>query len=257
MMKLYPLLYINEAAKTPAQATSEGVAVISANMWGDTIVLFNVKTLTNAFALGHDLSQVVDIISNKDGIVGLIDFDNEDFDLYKVNASAGILDYGPLAYQIVMQHIGIRNWLMSDTSLKPASKHVWKKMYEFSNKGIYERKWLADWNFDLLVNRADIEQDLEKYIQDVTDNNVGYENEEDFFDWLEVHGLKPEDYGFLWAYNLSSPINVKPLYVKGKETIENIAQENEYSTETIVETIAKAAKAFWDKMYDSEASYSE
>jgi hypothetical protein len=257
-MKLYPILFLNEAAKTPEQAISEGVAVISADIWNDTILLVNVQTIINAFqSHGYDLQLVADVIFKKNGIVGLMDYTKKESDLYKVNASAGILDYGPLAYQITMQHIGNNNWLACDTSLKPASKYVWQKMFEFSNKGVYKRKWLGTWSFGLLVDRSDIEEGINEYIQDIEDNNIDYKNEQEFLDWLEVRGLKPENYGFLWAYNLSSPINVRSLYVKGKETVENIAEENENSNETIVKTIAEAARQFWDKMYGSEASYSE
>ena len=136
-MKLFPLLFLNEAAKTPEQAISEGIAVIKADIWNNSIILFKVQTIIDAFKPHATAIDVLKEIHDNYGIVGLLDYSKKrnDLGLYKVDASAAILDYGPLAYQITMQFIGNDNWLMSDTSLKPASTRVWNKMYEFSNKG--------------------------------------------------------------------------------------------------------------------------
>ena len=256
-MKLYPLLFLNEKAKSPQEALSEGVGFIVSKISGTAIILFDTKKAIDNF--DEDPNK----LDEAGAIVGLIDFDQEESDLYKVNGSAGVLNYGPLAYQIAMQHIGNKNWLMCDNNLKPASEFVWEKMFEFSNKGLYKRDWLGQWGSWYLLRRMEITEtvktDLEEYVKNIEDNKVDYRSEQEFLDWLKEKGLSPEKYGFLWAYNLSSPMDTSELNKKGKEAVTAIREKTflGYTFTDIVTIIAEAGSHFFSRMYGSEASYLE
>ena len=256
-MKLYPLLFLNEKAKSPQEALSEGVGFIVSKISGTAIVLFDTKKAIENF--DEDSNK----LEEAGAIVGLIDFVREEIDLYKVNGSAGVLNYGPLAYQIAMQHIGNKNWLMCDNTLKPASEFVWQKMFEFSNKGLYKRDWLGQWGSWYLLPRMEITEsaktDLEEYVKKIEDNKVDYRSEQEFLDWLKEKGLNPEKYGYLWAYNLSSPMDTSELNKKGKEAIAAIRKNNfpKYTVTDIATTIAEAGGKFFSRMYGSDASYLE
>jgi len=267
IMKLYPLLFLNEVAKSVEEAIGEDIAVIVTNIWGSgtAIILFDTKKAIDVLKQEKHTHNASEKLYEAGGIVGLINFTKEESDLYKVNASAGVSNYGPLAYQIAMQHIGNDNWLMCDRSLKPASEFVWQKMFELSNRGIYKRKWLGNqtWYGDYLFQRMEITEtaktDLGEYVKKLNKNEADYKNEQQFLDWLKEKGLSPEKYGYLWAYNLSSPINPSVLYTKGKETVEFLKKDNypKFTVNDVVTIIAGAGETFFSKMYGSEASYSE
>ena len=266
-MKLYPLLFLNEVAKSTEDALGEGVAVIVTNIWGSgtAIILFDTKKAIDVLKKETSVYDSSEKLYEAGGIVALINFTKEDNDLYKVNASAGVSNYGPLAYQIAMQHIGNKNWLMCDTTLKPASEFVWQKMFELSNKGIYKREWLGKeaWGSTFLLWRMAVTEaaktDLEEYVKKIKRDEVDYKNEQQFLDWLKEKGLSPEKYGYLWAYNLSSPINPSELYTKGKETVEFLKKDNypKFTINDVVKIIAEAVQTFFTEMYGSEASYLE
>jgi len=152
---------------------------------------------------------------------------------------------------------------MCDNTLKPASEFVWQKMFEFSNKGLYKRDWLGQWGSWYLLRRMEITEtaktDLEEYVKNIEDNKVDYRSEQEFLDWLKEKGLSPEKYGFLWAYNLSSPMDTSELNKKGKEAVAAIREKNfpRYTVTDIVTIIAEAGGNFFSRMYGSDASYLE
>lgn len=155
MLKLAEVLY--EAARTADDAINKNVAAFLS--FGDldavTVVLMAAdRTLqiakrheellqspTNSTA---DMKEMINQLQQR-AVVGTVDGNKVDDELWKVNSSAAVNSFGPLAYQMVMFTIN-PGWLKSDKSLTSASQNVWNKMYELSEKGVYERKWLGDFD---------------------------------------------------------------------------------------------------------------
>ena len=123
-MKLYPLIYINEGARTSEEAVSKGVAAFITKK--DSIVLFVVERViditkrfvekypSNARKSYHN--EMLGTELAKRSIVAEITTTSVGDDLYKVESSAGVSKFGPLAYQLAMVNI-YPSWLISDVSL--------------------------------------------------------------------------------------------------------------------------------------------
>ena len=182
-MKLYPILFTNEAAKTATEALSSGIAAVKTtgeyNPTVKRIILVDVAKFKNnvvdylkkfmetyedssedeASVRRIGKSSLQSKLSDNDeaeisvklleSVIGQITYEQSDNgdDLYKIGTSSAIKDFGPLAYQMVMYDID-GSWLCSDYSLKPASAYVWQKMFEYSNPGanqLYQRAFTTEW----------------------------------------------------------------------------------------------------------------
>ena len=283
-MKLYPLIYTNEAARTATDALDKGIAAISKQDYGSEdeyddrhqVVLVSIDRAVSVLRtleknrwppteetdpgesaeIGQRMARSV---LAKRAIVGTVEYSLQDVGLFKVNISAGVAGFGPLAYQLVMYETG--EWLMSDESLKPASQKVWQKMYELSNKGVYQRKWLGSWESNYVLDRIHIgdSRDLQEYSDKLSYNEVEESDEQSFLDFLQDRNMKPEKYGWLWAYQQTShDPKIKDMYKKGQELIQFLVEKYpSFSEADMADTFIKAANNFFRRLYGGPASYSE
>jgi len=271
-MKLYPIIYLNEAAPTATEAIGKDVAAITSDDYADwemespsehSIVLIDVGRAKSIMQRAGGMSEsdtytISKLIANR-AVVGYVAYSDSDENLWKIDTSAGVASFGPLAYQLAMWSTG--GWLESDTSLKPASQRVWQKMYELSEQGVYKRKWLGEWNESHLSERMHIgraPQDLGEYITKVVHGEIDYEDEQAFLSWLQENNLKPETYGWLWAYQLvSHDSNTSSLFDKGKQLIKDLREIYPQFTEKDLGWLFSdaAGRKFFRRLYGGKASY--
>lgn len=271
--KLFPIMY-TEAAKTATEAIGQGVAAFSHMEAGTqgTVVLVSVDRVISIFdgLLGQGWNpediepssatgQYAYKMLGRRAIVGTVDFSSGEYDeLWDVNYSAGVASYGPLAYQIAMHEID-QNWLMSDESLKPASQKVWQKMFELSNKGVYQRRWLGKWGAGPLSDRLAIgpgRQDLRDYEDGIDYGDVEETDEAYFLEWLEERELQPNTYGWLWAYRTTShDPKIEDLFLKGKDLENVLIERYGFSEEEIAKIFVESGSKFFNRLYGGKASY--
>lgn len=277
-MKLYPLLFTNEAAKTPEESLLKGIAAFKADEFQSRIVLVDVKKLFDIvlrLMKENDLNKVdSNSIKNsyfsedakaalaREAIVGFITFGqltDEYKDLYSVTTSAAQDKFGPLLYQIVMFDIQPA-WLTSDFNLKPASEFLWKKMYELSNSGTYQRKFLGDWSYHELASKCDIKGELlHSYEEKLLSQEIP-PDEQHLIEWLNKYNpeVKPEDVAFLWAYRtVNYDQKIIEMFKKAEEAIEVGDHIHKISPTILKHLIKLSGLIFFNKMYGSAASYSE
>lgn len=281
-MKLYSIIYINEGARTATEALDKGVAAISKDHYQNllsnrnehNIVLVStdrvfsvLKTLEesgwNLNVRLEDYPATEDEIAKRiarRAIAGMIDYSHAQDDLWSVNKSAGVASFGPLAYQMVMYETG--EWLMSDDSLKPASQFVWQKMYELSDKGVYQRKWLGNWLAMHLLDRVEIGQGqhhLNQYVEQLSDESIDVQDEQVFLDYLQERKLNPASYGWLWAYKATShDTKIQETFDNGNKLVRLLVEKYPKFTEKdAARLIEMAGSKFFRRLYGGPASYSE
>jgi hypothetical protein len=263
-MKLYPLIYINEGARTSEEAVSKGVAAFITKK--DSIVLFVVERViditkrfvekypSNARKSYHN--EMLGTELAKRSIVAEITTTSVGDDLYKVESSAGVSKFGPLAYQLAMVNI-YPSWLISDVSLTEdgGSADVWNKMYELSTKGVYERKWLGEFppysGSSPLVKRMQATakgRKIFRYYKPM------YETSEEAIQvYLEDHGFEneysPYEFGFFYAYRLTNPqsVGVTNLFNLGDKVVEEMKT---LGIDDPDEVLSSAAYEFFERRYD-------
>ena len=248
-MKLFPILFLNEEMRNGNDALANNLA---ASFQSSRITLFDPMKLKEFLKEQGDIeaddyNTIYKAVKGESKIiVGSIDYWSRS-GLSLVSTSAAIDGFGPLMYQLAMYKVN-PNFLACDTTLKPASLKVWQKMFEFSNKGVYERSFLRLYGKDMFINRIDIHDgdSLRKYLQE-TD---GDPSEETFLSWLKKHNLNPTDFGFLWAYRKKDfDSSFGQLLSKGEQAANEIKDGPEL--------IRKMGVMFFEDLYGSEASYSE
>jgi len=318
-MKLYPLLFLNEIAKSAGVALDKRLAVLDASDHQNfrRIILFIPFSLEEAVkkALQNAISkrnvaatdlpppsvdatiQSTDlppppsdpfmvIESTDEQIMNLLGFgpnpvseeaikyqiisgknraiiadltyrlkENES-GLAEINTSAALGGYGPLIYQIAMyQHPDL--WLTSDSSLKPASRRVWNKMYELSEQGVYERKFIGEINAFELKRKKFIDKALGDYFDGIL-NGTTPPTEKALLDWLVFNDLDENEYGYLWAYKkLDHDPKIKELFNRGEKAVQDISNKYKIPTETLVDVLRMAGRDLFSKLYNSKASYAE
>jgi hypothetical protein len=309
-MKLYPLLFLNEIAKSAGVALDKRLAALDASEDQNfrRIILFIPfsleeavkKTLQNAvipkrnveatthstdlppppsnppMALESTDKEIMDLLgidtnrANKDAIKYQIisgknraiiahltyKLKENESGLAEINTSAAIGGFGPLIYQIAMyQHPDL--WLTSDSSLKPASKRVWNKMYELSKQGVYERKFVGEINAFELKRKKFIDKALSDYFDGIL-NGTTPPTEKALLDWLVFNDLDANEYGYLWAYKkLDHDPKIKELFNRGEKAVQDISNKYKIPTETLVDVLRMAGRELFSKLYGSEASYAE
>lgn len=188
-MKLYPLLFLNEAQVFASQAYKQGLVTIKVDIDG-VIGLFLVNKNNIKDKATGELKE-----SGQGIIYGGIQYtDDPDSGYVQVKSSDAIDGYGPLLYQIAMYSIK-PNWLESDESLSDDSYRVWNKMYEFSEKGMYERTYIGNIGY----SRSDCANALgEKPSEEEA------ADEESFLSFLQRLNIAPKEVGCYWAYRKRS-----------------------------------------------------
>lgn len=281
-MKLYPILFLDEAAKTAEDAFKS--QLIAVDVSGDSkifrkIVLINPSRFLNAFIsatkefgkynpkkFGY---EIIDSLQEKTildatnrAIIGSVGYSKEEDGLYKIDTSVAVDQFGPLAYQIVMYLIKPA-WLMSDTSLKPASKVIWQKMYELSQTGMYTRKFLGEFSYtNHLEHRLGIDYVYLAHYEDKVTTKQIPATEAGFLSWLEGQNkktgrkLEPSYFGYLWAYQkVSHDPQIGKLFRDGKQFL-SLTRVNEKITIKNLKSILRSlGTSLFNQLYGSEASY--
>ena len=254
-MKLYQIIYTNEAARSAEESLEKGVFAYLKPGMSPKVILISGDRLLQAIDSEVLLGPLVRKIAGR-AIVGAVGYnkDSSGEDLYKVDTSAGVASFGPLAYQLAMYAIQ-PSWLMSDTSLKPASHRVWKNMYKLSEQGVYERKWLGDYNIDLIYERY-IGTERGKFKSFLS--SLPPPTEDLFIKWAkENHPEEPiENFGQFWAYRKTShDPKIKNLFDQSEKFIEQMRTERKIPEVTTREIIERSAALFFSRLYGSAASY--
>lgn len=270
-MKLYSIIYTNEAARTAEEALNNEVFAYHDPEFRNKVILISRNKILQAIDSVKKTGLMQNFFSHitkniaQEAIVGYISFSQNSSikDLYKGESSAAVDGFGPLMYQLAMYVIH-PSWLMSDSSLKPASHRVWQKMYEFSEQGVYERKFLAEYKIQLIYNRrssglpddANRNKKIEEYITAVQNNDIP-KTEDAFIEWVKEN--LPEEpiknFGHFWAYRKTShDPKIKNLFDQGEKFIEQLKAELKISKDSAREIIEGSATQFFRNLYDSAAS---
>jgi hypothetical protein len=262
-MKLYQIIYTNEAARSAEESLEKGVFAYLKPGTYPKVILISRDRLLQAIDSEVLLGPLVRKIAGR-AVVGAVGYnkDSSGEDLYKVDTSAGVASFGPLAYQLAMYTIQ-PSWLMSDSSLKPASHRVWKNMYKLSEQGVYERKWLGDYNIDLVSERY-IGIESGKFARFLSSlrwirlSSLPPPAEDLFIKWVkENHPEEPiENFGQFWAYRKTShDPKIKNLFDQSEKFIEQMQTERKIPEVTTREIIERSAALFFGRLYGSAASY--
>ena len=255
-MKLYPILF--EAARTAGESLSKGIiAIRTGNYGGRHISLLSKRRADKALekvsiVAGSDSPKVRKAIAN-DATVASVAYSEQSPGLYAVQTSAGVNKFGPLAYQLVMFDIQPA-WLKSDTSLSEDSMSVWQKMYDLSEKGVYERKWVG--NF---TNGPYIVEEMMEIAQhwhgDDFFSREGSDwkstgDEQSFLKFLaeqeEKDNADPALFGYFWAYRKTShEPEIEQLFAAGDEFMSRV------SSPTLSHGVAGGVHDFFSRRYAS------
>lgn len=298
-MKLYPIIYLNEGPKTAGESLEKGIVAVKIS---SHIVLLSKKRVFEALrgmekksgkplflAPGEDPESnehYEDFILWKGtfsqrlgnrAIVGAITYTKVKGNLYKVYTSSGVNKFGPLAYQIAMYVMG-DSWLRSDESLRPASLAVWQTMYDLSEKGVYEKKWLGDWGWKNIpeavytwseaTEDAKTTQYLEDYVKK-TEAEIkaggGDLNDTGFIDYLKNSPMKggvgvmqydmhnsPSKFGNFWAYRKTEhdPL-IEDMFNDGQNMLDELKEEYDISPGLMIDIIENAGMRFFRRRYDA------
>jgi hypothetical protein len=273
-MKLAPLIY-SEAAKTATNSLDKGIFAFHKTGRFQKVVLFSSNRLLDVLAStkekvgkGYDTSQTfygnsnflrtASVEAGKRAIAGAVGFHDVGEEYYKVDTSSGVANFGPLAYQIAMYAIG-SGWLMSDLSLKPASRRVWSNMYKLSEQGVYERQYLGEFNIEAVMERCEWSSSFDAittYIRAVEDGETPH-TEEAFLSWLKetLPHVKPEDVGNFWAYRKRShdPM-IQNLFDRSKEFVAEAETKFGIPEEAMQEIMQAGSNMFFSRLYSSAAT---
>ena len=222
-MKLYSLLFVNEAPITAEESISQEIGALL--LPGNEILLIKPLVLLDIFNqyrsknINELRQEIVEAIANQ-AIVGYALYeDTKRKNLFKILSLAAKNKFGPLLYQMVMYMVEPA-WLASDVNLNQNSIPIWQKMYELSSDdGIYKRKFLGSLGLNYLVERIrnDESKQLEKYLEEIKSKTAnGTEN--DFIAWLSknMSSMNTSQFGYLWAYQMKSHNSkIEELFKKG------------------------------------------
>lgn len=278
-MKLYPLIYTNEAARTASESLEKGIVAVKSSgnivLLSKRRVLEAIKSMNLSPGIEPTTQEIVTLsqkLSNR-AVVGAITYEKVKNDLYKIFTSAGVSKFGPLAYQIAMYRLG-DSWIRSDYSLRVASLAIWQNMYELSDKGVYERKWLGDWDWRNIAKAVDTWSEatedtktqgyLENYLQEVEAGDVE-EDAAGFTEYLQENPMKggvgafqydmqtsPYKFGNFWAYRkVSHDPLIEDMFNDGEHMFEEVKTEYGVSPGTLNNIIEAAAERFFRRRYDT------
>lgn len=255
-MKLYPILF--EAAQTAGESLSKGIiAIRTANYGGRHISLLSKRRADKALekvsiVAGSDSPEVRKAIAN-DATVASVAYSEQSPGLYAVQTSAGVNKFGPLAYQIVMFDIQPA-WLKSDSSLSSDSMSVWQKMYDLSEKGVYERKWVGDFTDGPYIVEAMMEIAQQWHGDDFFSREgsdwKSTDDEQSFLKFLAEQENKdnsdPALFGYFWAYRKTShEPEIEQLLAAGDEFMSRV------SSPALSHGVAGGVRDFFSRRYAS------
>ena len=253
-MKLYPILF--EAARTAGESLSKGIIAIRTRRGVRHISLLSKQRADKALekvsiVAGSDSPKVRKAIAN-DATVASVAYSESSPGLYAVQTSAGVNKFGPLAYQLVMFDIQPA-WLKSDTSLSSDSMSVWQKMYDLSEKGVYERKWLGDFeNVYIVYSMMEIAQQWhgddffspDKFLKK-EGWNAESGDEQSFLKFLTKDNSVPAEFGYFWAYRKTShEPEIEQLLAAGDEFMSRV------SSPTLSHGVAGGVRDFFSRRYN-------
>ena len=259
-MKLYPILF--EAARTAGESLSKGIiAIRTGNYGGRHISLLSKQRADKALekvsiVAGSDSPKIRKAIAN-DATVASVAYSEQSPGLYAVQTSAGVNKFGPLAYQLVMFDIQPA-WLKSDTSLSSDSMSVWQKMYDLSEKGVYERKWVGDFTDGpyIVYSMMEIAQQWhgddffspDKFLKK-EGWNAESGDEQSFLKFLAEQEDKdnsdPALFGYFWAYRKTShEPEIEQLFAAGDEFMSRV------SSPTLSHGVAGGVRDFFSRRYN-------
>ena len=255
-MKLYPILF--EAARTAGESLSKGIiAIRTGNYGGRHISLLSKRRADKALekvsiVVGSDSPRLRKAIAN-DATVASVAYSEQSPGLYAVQTSAGVNKFGPLAYQLVMFDIQPA-WLKSDSSLSEDSMSVWQKMYDLSEKGVYERKWVGNFTNGPYIVEAMMEI-AQQWHGDDFFSREGSDwkstgDEQSFLKFLaeqeEKDNADPALFGYFWAYRKTShEPEIEQLFAAGDEFMSRV------SSPTLSHGVAQGVHDFFSRRYAS------
>lgn len=262
-MKLFSLIFANEAARTAEESSDMGIAAMGVKL-GEAqparIVLFSKKRAIQEVdkkqdALNNDKSfaELEQSLGNR-AIVAAVGYTPVigAEDLYQITTSAGVNKFGPLAYQIVMR--GIRGsdsqpgWLKSDSSLTSDSASVWNKMYKMPE--LYDRKWLGSFGFkaESMVRKAMSATDPGHILF----RSFSYEREtteQEVLKFLEENNQTIENFGNLYAYRIKSvDPKIQAMFDLGEEFLVEMESKG-YTEEKVRKLINNSSMKFFGRRY--------
>lgn len=255
-MKLYPILF--EAARTAGESLSKGIVAIRTGNYGDRhISLLSKRRAEKALekasiVVGGDSPRLRKAIAN-DATVASVAYSEQSPGLYAVQTSAGVNKFGPLAYQLVMFDIQ-PDWLKSDTSLSEDSMSVWQKMYDISEKGVYERKWVGDFTDGPYIVEAMMEIARQWHGDDFFSREGsdwdGTGDEQSFLKFLaeqeEKDNADPALFGYFWAYRKTShEPEIEQLFAAGDEFMSRISNPKSHGA------VGLGVRDFFSRRYAS------
>jgi hypothetical protein len=190
-MKLYPLLFLNEAQVFAAQAYKQGLVIvpIDAGDLGTALILVNKNQI-------KDKNGKIKKDNQGQGVVyGKLDIgQGSEDDFMQTRSADAVKGYGPLLYQAAMYYFEPK-WLESDESLTDDSYGIWNKMYEYSEKGVYERRYIGN----VGLSRSDCANALSS-----KPSEEEAATEEAFLAYLKSLNMEPKQVGCYWAYKKTS-----------------------------------------------------
>jgi hypothetical protein len=141
-------------------------------------------------------------------------------------------------------------WLKSDTSLSEDSMSVWQKMYDLSEKGVYERKWVGDFAYGPYIIHEMMEIAEQWHGDDFFTNWDGKGGEQSFLKFLAEQEEKdysdPALFGYFWAYRKTShEPEIEQLFAAGDEFMSRI------SSPALSQGVAGGVRAFFSRRYAS------
>ena len=273
-MKLYPLIYTNEAAKTSGDAISAKLGLIVGGGIAGTknIVLYSGSVARRIYErhLSHP-EEALEWVGRGDflftqlaqqAIVGIITFRNHATNLVAVKFSAATDKFGPLLYEIAM---GMANpkFVHSDYQLTKGSRVVWQKMY---NRTDVERKWLG--HFFSNVDDAGIHLHaaaeacgvasqirVQKFIYDIKLQEGKWnpvEAERMFEEKVLSRIGDRSKFGAMYAYRLAAGgalTDYNKLLANGEDFAEELAGAFKLTTKRVKKEIINAGDEFFMNLY--------
>ena len=251
-MKLYPIIYLNEGMRTPEEALEKGIAAIQTPTGvagGQFVNLVSKKRMLDLLEKNKTLLnnpterlKLVFKAANR-AVVGSVSFRSTHVQgVTKINTSAAVNKFGPLAYQLAMHYIKPK-WLCSDTSLTAESAKVWYEMY--TRPELYEKKWMGDLSGDstkLINDRLNADENKD-YI-DLPDDMVT----DEAYMTQELGDMSK--YGYLYVYRLAKPIPaLQAVFDQGEAFLDELVDRG-FDAALIKQIISDSGDAFFERRYD-------
>jgi hypothetical protein len=130
---------------------------------------------------------------------------------------------------------------------------VWQKMYDLSEKGVYERKWLGDFeNVYIIYAMMEIAQQWhgDDFFSREGSEWDGTGDEQSFLKFLaeqeEKDNSDPALFGYFWAYRKTShEPEIEQLFAAGGKFLSNV------SNQSAMTGVAGGVRDFFSRRYAS------